>query len=182
MPKRGITYKTNEYGLTPAHEAYCQERAKGATPAEAYKKHVARTTQSPNNLSVHANKLERLDKIKARLRMLQEQAEAQALMDVKQIQAKLTEIATDDEQPAAVQLKALDQLAKIQGAYSEKLEVRATVTMSDKEEAARRLLEASFGLVPPLDVSAVVSDATSPTAPAPTEATPVAEAEEEVAV
>lgn len=157
--------KKNDMGLSERHEAYCLARAQGKDPADAYLETVAQKPGlSRNNASIMACKLERLDAIKARLQMLQEQAEEQALMKTAQIQAKLTEIATDDSQPAAVQLKALDQLAKMQGAYNEKVEVRATITMSDKEEAARRLLEASFGLVPPLDVTDVVHDATTPDA------------------
>ena len=139
--------KPNKWGLSEAHEAYCQRRAQGAAPADAYLDAVAKKPDMDrNHASIHAAKLERLEKIQARLQVLQEQAEAQALMDTATIQAKLTEIATDENQPVAAQLKALDQLAKIQGAYNEKIEVRTHITMDEKEEAARRLLEAALGL------------------------------------
>lgn len=142
--------KVNKWGLSEAHEAYCQRRAQGAAPADAYLDTVAtKPDMDKYHAAIHASKLERLEKIQARLQVLQEQAEAQALMTTATIQAKLTEIATDETQPVAAQLKALDQLAKIQGAYNEKIEVRAQITMDEKEAAARRMLEVSLGLLLP---------------------------------
>lgn len=153
----------NEFGLSERHEAYCQARAQGVSPADAYLAHVATKDDMPRaNATIHASKLERLDYIKARLAMLREQAEEQALMNTAQIQAKLTEIATDETQPVAAQLKALDQLAKIQGAYETKVEVRAAVTMDDKEAAAKRLLEAAFGLATPADGADTADDEEAP--------------------
>lgn len=135
----------NKYGLSDAHEAFCRLRAQGVERKEAYKRTVADNPNMTDACAMSASgRLERLDKIQARLNMLREQAEAQAMMSTADIQAKLTEIATDEDQPVAAQLKAMDQLAKIQGAYNEKVEVRATVTMDEKEEAMRRLMEASF--------------------------------------
>lgn len=138
----------NKYGLTDSQERYCQLRAQGTPRKQAYKQAVA---QDPNMSDASAltlsSRMERLEKIQARLAMLREQAEAQAMMSTADIQAKLTEIATDENQPVAAQLKAMDQLAKIQGAYSEKVEVSTSVTMSEKEEAAKMLIKKALGLL-----------------------------------
>lgn len=142
-PKSG----ENQYGLTDQHEAYCQLRAQGVARTDAYRQAVSTTPDlSDNSARVLSYRLERLDKIRARLAMLQEQAEAQALMTTQDIQAKLTEIATDEDQPVAAQLKAMDQLAKIQGAYETKIELTTTITLSDKEAAAKALIEDALGL------------------------------------
>lgn len=121
-------------------------RAQGVKQTDAYKEAYARPGTSDAACRAGAAKVERLAQIQARLAILREQAEAQALMDTATIQAKLTEIATDENQPVSAQLKAMDQLAKIQGAYETKVEVSAKVSLDDKEAAARRLLEAAFGL------------------------------------
>lgn len=134
----------NKYGLTEKQEAYCQLRAQGVKQTDAYKEAYARPGTSDAACRAGAAKVERLAQIQARLAILREQAEAQALMDTATIQAKLTEIATDENQPVSAQLKAMDQLAKIQGAYETKVEVTARVTMDEREEAARRLMEAAF--------------------------------------
>lgn len=136
----------NKFGLTEKQEAYCQLRARGVKQTDAYKEAYARPGTSDAACRAGAAKVERLAQIQARLTILREQAEAQALMDTATIQAKLTEIATDENQPVSAQLKAMDQLAKIQGAYETKVEVSAKVSLDDKEAAARRLLEAAFGL------------------------------------
>lgn len=159
--------KVNKWGLSEAHEAYCQRRAQGASPTDAYLDTVAKKPDlDRDHAAIHASKLERLEKIQVRLQVLQEQAEAQALMTTATIQAKLTEIATDENQPVAAQLKALDQLAKIQGAYNEKIEVRTQITMDEKEAAARRLLEAALGLTGGAPASPVAELPEVPVGPA----------------
>lgn len=78
----------------------------------------------------------------ARIKQLQEAVDNQAILSVEQIQANLTEIALDDNNSKNVKLKALDQLAKTKGAYSDNVNVHASggLTLEDKKAAVKELL------------------------------------------
>ena len=70
-PETGVTMlqgkrsgKVNKWGLSEAHEAYCQRRAQGAAPADAYLETVAtKADMDKYHATIHACKLERLEKI-----------------------------------------------------------------------------------------------------------------------
>ena len=132
----------NQYGLTPKEEIFAQEKAKGATNLDAYEAAgynpgANRKTHKDNGYKVAKRPL-----VMARIKQLQEAVDNQAILSVEQIQANLTEIALDDNNSKNVKLKALDQLAKTKGAYSDNVNVHASggLTLEDKKAAVKELL------------------------------------------
>lgn len=132
----------NQYGLTPKEEIFAQEKAKGATNVDAYE---AAGYNPGANRQTHKNNGSKVAKrplVMARIKQLQEAVDSQAILSVEQIQASLTEMALDDANSKNVKLKALDQLAKTKGAYSDNVNVHATgaLTIEDKEAALKELM------------------------------------------
>ena len=132
----------NEYGLTPKEETFAREKAKGKTNVEAYEAagynpNSSRTTKRRNAYAVTQR-----PKVAERIAQLQKAVEAEEILSIAQIQANLTEIALDDSNSKNVKLKALDQLAKTKGAYSDNVNVTTSGSLSiaDKKEAFKELL------------------------------------------
>lgn len=88
--------------------------------------------------------MEKLEYIQKRIAELQAQVDAGALLSTQQIQAEVANIAMDPESTKGIRLKAFDQLAKMQGAYSETTNLHTTgsfaVSLGDKKDAIRSLL------------------------------------------
>ena len=134
----------NAHGLTPKQEKYCRERAfddKSQTDAylEAYDHKGTRKTAAEN-----ASRLSKLEYIQKRIAELQAQVDAGALLSTQQIRAEVANIAMDPESSKGIKLKAFDQLAKMQGAYTENSNITASlgvgVSLSDKQAAIKSLL------------------------------------------
>lgn len=134
----------NARGLTPKQEKYCREMAfeeKSQTDAylDVYDHKGTRKTASEN-----ASRLSKLDYIQKRIAELQAQVDAGALLSTQQIQAEVANIAMDPESTKGIKLKAFDQLAKMQGAYTENSNITANlgvgVSIKDKKDAIRSLL------------------------------------------
>ena len=135
----------NAHGLTPNQERYCRERAfTDKTQADAYLAAGYSSKQNRRSVIEGASHLEKLDYIKKRIAELQAQVDAGALLSTQQIQAEVANIAMDPESTKAVKLKAFDQLARMQGAYSDNISVHATgsvaVSLDDKKDAIQSLL------------------------------------------
>lgn len=132
----------NIYGLTPKEEKFAQAKAGGMTNIEAYdeagySQSVTHKTRKENGCRVNAR-----PDVQARIAQLQAQVESGAILNVEQIQAELTNMSLDEKNSKNVRLKALDQLAKTKGAYSDNINVNASggLTIADKKEAFKELV------------------------------------------
>lgn len=131
----------NIHGLTPKEEKFAQAKAGGMNNIEAYE------AAGFADIAQHAKKVAgcrvntRPD-VQRRIAELQRQAEAGAILNVEQIQAELTNLSLDEKNSKNVRLKALDQLAKTKGAYSDNINVNASggLTIADKKEAFKELI------------------------------------------
>lgn len=139
-PKNGGA--KNIHGLTEKEEKFAQARVSGMTQVEArefagYSPDVTKETAHR-----HAVRVNNREHVQRRMRELQEAVDSKEIMEIAQIQAKLTQMALDDNNSKNVQLKALDQLAKTKGAYSDNINVNASggLTIADKKEAFKELV------------------------------------------
>lgn len=134
--------KKDKRGLTRRQEAYCKERMKGKTQADSYKDAGYSTRATDKTISEAACRLEKIEVVKKRLEELQAQVDAGALATLDQIAADLLQIASDSTRPDSIRLKAYDQLAKLQGGYTDNYKISATGSLSleDKKAAIQSLL------------------------------------------
>lgn len=132
----------NQYGLTPKQEIFAQEKARGADSVDAYEAAGYNPGATRKTHRENACRLAKHPNVMARIRQLQEAVENQAILSIEQIQASLTEMALDDANSKNVKLKALDQLAKTKGAYSDNVNVHAigALSIEDKEAALKELM------------------------------------------
>lgn len=112
--------------LTPEQERYCKERAKGLHQAEAYAKAYKRSKATKKTQAEAACRMEANDKVMGRIRYYQQRAAEGAILDARGMQAIQAEMAQDDTRPDGVRLKAMDQLARLQGAYKDGIDVRTS--------------------------------------------------------
>lgn len=136
--------KKNSRGLTPAQEKYCRERVRnGKTQHAAYKAAgIAREGTKQKSLEDSACRLEHKPEIMARLEELTQKAAEGAILDAKQMQAELTDVVLSRaSERTEIRLKAMDQLAKMQGLYKDALQVSGGITINDAREALDELLE-----------------------------------------
>lgn len=139
-PKNGGA--KNIHGLTEKEEKFAQARVSGMTQLDAREYAGYSPDVSKETAHRHAVRINNREHVKRRMRELQEAVDSKEIMEIAQIQAKLTQMALDDNNSKNVQLKALDQLAKTKGAYSDNVNVHATgaLTIEDKEAALKELM------------------------------------------
>ena len=132
----------NAHGLTPREEKFAVGKAAGMTNVEARAIAGYSDAANPKTAKEHACRVNARAHVQARIRELQAAVEAKEILEIEQIQARLTQIAMDEKNSRNIQLKALDQLAKTKGAYSDNINVHSSGTLSirDKEEAFKELL------------------------------------------
>lgn len=135
--------------LTPKQERYCQERMKGKSQRQSYRAAYDAERMTPKTIDESACRLEADSKVAARLHELRARSADQSIMTRDDIAKSLTDIATSSCSESA-RLKALDQLARLQGAYDDhtQVDIRAAVlTASDKSDAIRAYLDSLTGSV-----------------------------------
>lgn len=124
----------------PRHEKFCLEYSKNGNATEAYAK--AFGTDNLQAAAVQASKLLRKNNIVARLKEINDEMSSARIMDVKEIQERLTAVARGEvteeiilpktgervQKQAAVrdQLRALEILARINGLFIFRAEVTST--------------------------------------------------------
>lgn len=128
----------DENGLTPEQEAYCRSRAAGRTGSEAYRDAHGDTISNP---SVKSKEYDDLEKVRLRIKSLREQVTEDLIVELEEIKADLTKIATDENRPDGVRLKAYDQITRMIGGYRDKLEVAGQIGIRDTEDALSGLLD-----------------------------------------
>lgn len=130
--------------LTHRQETYARNRAEGQSRAEAYLNAGLCPTGSRKTARDNAYTLEKRSAastaILQRIRELQAQAEAGAIMDRTARQAWLTGIVTDDGQKTDDRLRAADMLNRMSGDYTDRADIRYTGAVSLSYEDRRRIL------------------------------------------
>lgn len=128
----------DENGLTAAQEAYCRSRAAGRAPIDA-----ARDASPGVSYQVAKNRsdgYEALEKVRIRIQGLRDQVTENLIVELGEIKADLTRIATDENRPDGVRLKAYDQITRMLGGYQDRLEVSKTPGVEEIENKLAGLL------------------------------------------
>lgn len=130
--------------LTIKQEKYCNERIKGKSQRQAYKAAYPDDKSTDKTIDESACRLESSHKVSARLAYLRSLDNDKAIANKNDIAKMLTDIANDDTAALPNRLKALDQLAKINGAYNDNLSVNISggiLTGKDKASAIKDYIE-----------------------------------------
>lgn len=125
------------------HEKFVQCLISGMTQRKAYREAFASANRWKDaTVDNKASALFRENEILARYKELQEAAQDEAIMTRKARMVKLSEIANDDEYPGD-QIRAIDTLNKMDGIYTNKVEMSGSIEipLKDKEAAAKEWLE-----------------------------------------
>lgn len=130
----------DENGLTAEQEAFCRARAAGLRTTEAYR--TATREDVSYQTAVNRGKgYEDLEKVRLRIQSLRDQVAENLIVELEEIKADLTKIATDENRPDGVRLKAYDQITRMIGGYRDKLEVSGQFGIQETEDALSGLLE-----------------------------------------
>lgn len=142
--------------LNVKQEAFCLHYAKTGNATESYKM-AGYEAKTPNAIYANANRLLKNDKVKARLAELAEEMASEKIANAKEIQERLTAILRSElkEDQVVVEgcgdgvseativkrnpqlkdvIKAGELLAKMQGAFDNKVQVELTIPVFGGEE------------------------------------------------
>lgn len=133
-------------GLTPKQVKYCRERAAGKDYAAAYKAAGYSDKAGKKVMRDNAFNMETKNTdILKRIADLQARADAGGIMTRQQRMQLLNDIALADGTKTQDKIRALDQLARMNADYTDRVDVtgNASVTMSytDRLDAIRRALQ-----------------------------------------
>lgn len=136
--------KKDSTKLTTKQMRYCQLRAEGKSQRQAYKGAGYSDRQKETTIDANSCNLEKIEKIRDKIRELQEKADRGCILTTEQRKQALTDIYLDTNKADKDRLKALDLLNRMSGDYIDKKEINATVqglTRSDRLDAMQDTLE-----------------------------------------
>lgn len=128
--------------LTPKQLKYCRERARGKGLADAYESAGYGPNTSRRDKKQNAYALENQKpisaEIKAKINELTDLANEKAILDRAQKQALLTTIALDEDNDMPDRLRAMDQLNRMNGDYTDNIrtQVSGKVDLTFEEKLA----------------------------------------------
>ena len=145
--------------LNPKQEAFCLHYAKTGNATESYKQ-AGYNPKNDNSAGANARRLLQNDKIRDRLAELTEEMASEKIADIREIHEYLTSIIRGETTEDAVvvegcgdgvsearimqvrtsnkdRIKAATELAKMKGAYDNKLQVEMTIPVFGGEEGLR---------------------------------------------
>lgn len=138
----------NQIKLNARQKKYAQARAKGLGYADAAIEAGYSTKCRRENIYKDAwhreNSHATSPLLRAEIERLKQQAEEQALLDRKQRQALLTEMALDRGEKTDNRLRAVDMLNRMSGDYTDNVRTSATVGVELTYEERKKLLEAEL--------------------------------------
>lgn len=132
------------------HEKYVQCLLTGMSQRKAYREAFKQSRKWKDNTvdSKASDLLKNGDfgKVLERYNELLEEAKDHAIMDRKDRMVKLSRIAQNVVEETKDQIKAIDTLNKMDGTYTNKIELSGTVQLSvrDKKQAAKDYIEGLF--------------------------------------
>lgn len=124
------------------YERYAQEIARGMSQADAYRaaypKSVRYTAKTVYN---KAWEMRRIPEVDARIKELQDEAAAAAVMDRQERMEALSEIARDHEMHPKQRIQAIDVLNKMDSIYVHKVEADVKPNLNDAVEKIREIMD-----------------------------------------
>lgn len=100
------------------HEKFVQSLISGMSQRKAYRAAFKQSARwKDNTVDSRASELLKVSEVLGRYKELQEQAQDEAIMTRKERMVKLSEIINDYEEDTTTQIKAIETLNKMDGAY-----------------------------------------------------------------
>ena len=115
--------------LTEKQEQFVQNIAMGMNQAEAYRSAYPNQRMSDKTIWEAASRLMKNDKVVARLKEIRDIAATPNIITAQKRKEWLTEVINNDEIDINARLKASDQLNRMEGEYTQK--VNTTITYED---------------------------------------------------
>lgn len=110
------------------HEKYCRELMNGTSQRKAYRAAFPSSERwKDSTVDAKASALAKNDKVLARLQELQEEATSKAVKTATERKEWLSKVMDNDEEEMQHRLKACDMLNKMDGSYTDKLQVNGNV-------------------------------------------------------
>ena len=131
--------------LTDKQEKYCQYRMQGLSQRQAYKKAYPNNNQPDEQIDIQASKLEKNNKVATRLKELREKVQKKGILTVQQILELLTKDAQSGELKAQDRHRAMDMILKVNGAYTQNIQMNANVDMKFEDYIKKVESEGEYG-------------------------------------
>lgn len=112
--------------LTAKQEEFAKGIAEGKTQADAYRSAYSTKRMTDKTIWENASRLMADTKVAARVRELRDMAAKSTIMTAQQRKEWLTEVINDPEIDINARLKASDQLNRMDGEYTQKVEASVT--------------------------------------------------------
>lgn len=112
--------------LTAKQEEFAKGIAEGKTQADAYRSAYSTKRMTDKTIWENASRLMADSKVLARVRELRDMAAKSTIMTAQQRKEWLTEVINDPEIDINARLKASDQLNRMDGEYTQKVEASVT--------------------------------------------------------
>ncbi|BCD59618.1 MULTISPECIES: terminase small subunit [unclassified Nitratiruptor] len=113
--------------LTQKQEKFCLEYVKTGNASEAYRRAYNAKNMKDETIWSKASMLLERDKVRVRVEELRKKAEDEAIMSVQELMQFYTEVIRHDGVEMKDRLKAADQLSKLRGDYTQKIEHKGIV-------------------------------------------------------
>ena len=114
------------------YERYAQEIARGMSQADAYRAAYPKAARwKDKTVYNHASEMRRIHEVDERIKELQDEAAAAAVMDRQERLETLTTIARDEHMHPKQRMQAIDILNKMDAVYVQRVEANVHGDLSD---------------------------------------------------
>ena len=131
--------------LTDKQEKYCQYRMQGLSQRQAYKKAYPNNKCTDKKVDDLASLLESRSEVRGRLNELREKVQKKGILTVQQILELLTKDAQSGELKAQDRHRAMDMILKVNGAYTQNIQMNANVDMKVEDYIKKVESEGEYG-------------------------------------
>ena len=112
--------------LTPKQEKFVQNIIEGMSQADAYRSAYDTSKMTDKTVHEKASRLMADDKVRARVQELRDELADKSIMSAKERLMWLSQIIKSKDETTADKLKASDQMNKMQGEYTQKIEANVS--------------------------------------------------------
>ena len=124
------------------YERYAQEIARGMSQADAYRAAYPKSARwKDKTVYNHASEIRRIPEVDARIKELQAEAAAAAVMDRQERLETLTAIARDEHMHPKQRMQAIDILNKMDAVYLQRVEANVHGDLSDAAAKVQAILD-----------------------------------------
>lgn len=116
--------------LTDKQEAFCKKIAEGMNQSDAYRAVYNTSRMKEKTVWENASELAGNPKVTARVKELRDMAAKPSIMTAQQRKEWLTKLINDPEVDNATKLKASDQLNRMEGEYTQRIEANVVNDVS----------------------------------------------------